>query len=115
MKLQKQSMKQWNNKKLYKNSLAMKEKPNMPKAYTFWAILTSIAVSLPVGIIGIYYSIRVNSRYQKGDYDGALNASRRAKSFSLYFLILAFLVGMIYSIISGEAVQPMREGFNATQ
>ena len=45
----------------------------------------------PLGIVAIVYSSQVMSRYNRGDYAGALMASQRAQ----LWLILAFVLGLI--------------------
>jgi len=91
----------------------MKKTNRLPKTYTLWSILTCVLVSLPVGLIALYYGSLVKSRHQNNDHEGALQASKNARSFSFHFIIIAFLIGMAYSIFSGEAIDAMRQGANA--
>ena len=65
--------------------------PACPPNYLVWAILSTICCCTPVGIVAIVYTSQVMSRYNRGDYAGALMASQRAQ----LWLILAFVLGLI--------------------
>ncbi len=65
--------------------------PACPPNYLVWAILSTICCCTPLGIVAIVYSSQVMSRYNRGDYAGALMASQRAQ----LWLILAFVLGLI--------------------
>ena len=53
--------------------------------------MSTICCCTPLGIVAIVYSSQVMSRYNRGDYAGALMASQRAQ----LWLILAFVLGLI--------------------
>lgn len=46
------------------------------------AILVTIFCCLPFGIVAIVYAAQVNGKLQSGDYAGAQEASKKAKTFS---------------------------------
>jgi hypothetical protein len=78
-------------------------RPPLPDNYLVWAILTTICCCMPLGIVSIVHSSKVNSAYYAGDYEGAIRASEDAKKWAmwsaivfgiclvLYFLFLFFL------------------------
>ncbi len=49
-----------------------------PKNWLVESILATIFCCLPFGIAGIVFAVQVNSKYQAGDYAGALQASKDA-------------------------------------
>jgi hypothetical protein len=71
--------------------------------YLVWSILTTIFCCLPFGIVSIVYAAQVNGKLAAGDYAGALDASRKAKTwawwsagvtvigFVAYFIFVIFL------------------------
>ena len=58
-----------------------------PDNYLVYSILTTLFCCLPFGIVGIVKSAQVSSKYQSGDYEGAVQASRDAKKWSMIALI----------------------------
>lgn len=57
------------------------------------------AACLPFGIVAIIFAAQVNSRLAAGDRAGALDASNKAKLFTLIAFILGFLGSAIYAIL----------------
>jgi hypothetical protein len=85
-----------------------------PPNYLVWAILTTIFCCLPFGIVSIVFAAQVNSKWQAGDYDGALNASKNAKIWSWVSFgvaIIGFLVYMVL-IALGVAAGFWADAFN---
>lgn len=71
-----------------------------PPNYLVWAILATLFCCLPSGIVAIIYAAQVNSKYQGGDYAGAVDASNKAKlwswiSFGVGFIVTAFYIILI--------------------
>jgi hypothetical protein len=54
-----------------------------PQNYLVWAILTTLFCCLPFGIAAIVFATQVNSKWAMGDVNGAMDASRRARTFSI--------------------------------
>lgn len=50
-----------------------------PDNYLVYAILTTLFCCLPFGIAGIVKAAQVSTKYQAGDYEGAVQASADAK------------------------------------
>lgn len=61
-----------------------------PKNWLVESILATIFCCLPFGVAGIVYAAQVNSKYQSGDYAGALQASKEAGKWTK----IAFWVGI---------------------
>jgi hypothetical protein len=78
-----------------------------PPNYLVWAILTTIFCCLPFGIVSIVFAAQVNSKWQAGDYDGAMNASKNAKIWSwvsfgiAIVLFFAYMAAMALGVASG--------------
>ena len=72
--------------------------PVRPKNWLVEAILVTIFCCLPFGIAGIVFAAQVNSKYDSGDYEGAVVSSKEAAKwtrigfFSSLILILLYLV-----------------------
>ncbi len=61
-----------------------------PKNWLVESILTTLFCCLPFGIAGIVFAAQVNSKYQAGDYAGALQASKDAGKWTK----IAFFTGI---------------------
>lgn len=84
---------------------ARQDKP-CPENYLLYSILVTLFCCLPFGIVGIIKSAQVSSKYQAGDYDGALQSSKDAKKWSLIALLcgLAWIIlYVIFFVILGVA------------
>ena len=66
-----------------------------PKNWLVESILVTIFCCLPFGIVGIINSASVNSRYDSGDYAGALNASQQAGKWTK----IGFWIGIVVIIL----------------
>lgn len=77
--------------------------PTRPKSWLVESILVTIFCCLPFGIVGIVNAARVNSLYDQGLYEEALNVSSKAKKWSKFGLIagLIYLVFIIVMISMG--------------
>jgi hypothetical protein len=51
---------------------------NQPKNYLIESILVTIFCCMPFGIVGIVFAAQVNAKFDAGDYEGALKASKEA-------------------------------------
>lgn len=81
--------------------------PPMPPNHLALSIITTILCCLPAGIVSIVYASQVNSKYSAGDYEGAIRASKNAKTWWIVALVtgLVTLIGYIafIAIVGGEA------------
>lgn len=66
--------------------------PEKPKNYLVESILVTIFCCLIFGIIGIVHAAKVNSEYDAGNYDGAVAASKQAKTWAMWGLIAGLVV-----------------------
>lgn len=69
-----------------------------PDNYLVWAILSTIFCCLPFGIVSIIYASQVNTKWQMGDYEGARQSSKNAKTWVLVSVGIVVLSGL-FSII----------------
>jgi hypothetical protein len=67
-----------------------------PPNYLVFAILTTIFCCQILGIVSIVFAAQVNSRWNSGDFQGALDASRNAKLWAW----IAFGSGIVIAIIA---------------
>ena len=72
--------------------------PPMPENYLVWAILSTVLCCMPLGIVSIIYSTKVNSAYTAGDYAGAEKASKDAKKWAIWSAIVAGVLWVLYLI-----------------
>ena len=62
-----------------------------PKNYLVESILATLCCCLPLGIAGIVFAAQVDSKWNAGDYHGAVEAAANAKKFTL----IAFGIGLV--------------------
>ena len=67
-----------------------------PENYLVWAILATICCCLPTGIAAIVYAAQVDSKWNGGDHAGAVEASEKAKMWSLISLVAGIVVTGLY-------------------
>lgn len=61
-----------------------------PPTYLVWAILSTLCCCQLFGIIAIIYAANVKTKYNRGDYEGAVKTSERAA----LWVILSFVTGL---------------------
>jgi uncharacterized membrane protein YvbJ len=82
--------------------------PEVP-SHLALAIVTTVLCCLPLGIVSIVYAAQVNSKLQAGDYNGALNCSKKASLFGWISFgiglcgILGYALIMIIAFATGAA------------
>lgn len=76
-----------------------------PKNYMVWAVLATIFCCLPLGIWSIVCASKVNKAWEKGDYVGANDASKKAKTWIIVAIILGLIVNVYYVYSSGVLEQ----------
>ena len=62
-----------------------------PDNYLIWAILTTILCCLPLGIVAIVYSSKVDTLWSAGDKIGAKEAADKSKLFSILSLVIGIV------------------------
>ena len=71
---------------------------HQPKNYLIESILVTIFCCLPFGIVGIINAAQVNTKFDLGDYEGALKASKEAQKWMNLGLISGLVIGLFYLI-----------------
>jgi len=51
--------------------------------YLPWAIVTTVLCCMPFGIVSIVYAAQVNSKQAAGDIAGAMDASKKARTWAI--------------------------------
>ena len=72
-----------------------------PTNYLVFAILTTIFCCWVFGIVSIIYAAQVNSKWYAGDYQGAINSSRNAKTWAWVAFgigIISWAVGLLFGL-----------------
>lgn len=64
-----------------------------------FAILVTILCCWPLGIPAIVFAAQVNSKFAQGDYAGAEESSKKAKTWSIIALCAGLLGGVIYALL----------------
>lgn len=68
--------------------------------YLVWSILVTLFCCVPGGIIGIIYSNKANSAKAMGDYAGALQANKTAKTWIIVSVVTwVVLVGLYVGLV----------------
>ncbi|MBD2354252.1 CD225/dispanin family protein [Tolypothrix sp. FACHB-123] len=80
---------------------------NVPN-YLPQAILVTLFCCLPFGIVAIVYAAQVNTKLQVGDYEGAMQASKSAKTWcwvSFGSALVFFVIYILFIIVLSSASQ----------
>lgn len=72
--------------------------PNVP-TYLAQSILCTLFCCLPAGVVAIVFAAQVGGKLSSGDYAGAAQASKNAKTWSWVSFGVGLGVGLIYLII----------------
>ena len=80
----------------YQPNYAQGQRPMRPDNYLVWAILCTILCCLPLGIVSIIYSSKVDGLYNCGDYAGAEDASQKAKNYAMWGAIISVIGVVLY-------------------
>lgn len=81
-----------------------------PKNYLIQSILVTLCCCLPVGIVSIVYAAQVDSKWNGGDYQGAMVASQKANTWSWAAFGLGLVVNVIAGIVNFAAVGAQQQG-----
>ena len=68
---------------------------NKPENFLTTAIVTTLCCCLPLGIVSIVYASQVDSKFNAGDYQGAINASNNAKTWAW----ISFGIGLAVNLL----------------
>ena len=78
--------------------------PVRPNNYLALAIISTICCCLPLGIVSIVYSTKVNTAYDAGNYAEAESNSKNAKTWGIVSVAVALVGIVIYLMIFGFAI-----------
>ena len=78
-------------------------RPERPNNYLALAIISTILCCLPLGIVSIVYSTKVNTAYDAGNYVEAEQNSKNAKTWGIVSVAVALVGIVIYLLIFGIA------------
>lgn len=75
--------------------------------YLVQSILVTLFCCLPFGIVSIVYAAQVNTKLAAGDYAGAVDASQKAKTWSMWSFGIGLVFGLAYFalMILGAAME----------
>ncbi|MEJ6791858.1 MAG: CD225/dispanin family protein [Lacinutrix sp.] len=73
-------------------------KPPRPSNYLALAIISTIACCMPLGIVSIIYSTKVDSAYNDGNYELAESSSKKAKNWGIAGLSTGVIAIVLYLI-----------------
>ena len=74
-------------------------KPPMPENYLVWAIVSTVACCMPLGVVSIINATKVSSAYAVGDYTGSQKASSDAKKWAIWSAVAAGVFWILYIIL----------------
>jgi Interferon-induced transmembrane protein len=74
--------------------------------YMVWAILATVFCFLPTGIVAIVFASQVNSKLAAGDRAGAVEASNKAKTWTIVSVVVGVLFGIALFAMAGSSVTP---------
>ena len=75
-----------------------------PDNLLIWSILSTVLCCLPLGIVAIIQSNKVDTLWAVGDHAGSQEAAKQAKLFCLISLVcglLGYIIIFIVSLIEG--------------
>lgn len=82
----------------------MSEQINQPQGpppnYLVFAIIVTLFCCQILGIVSIVFAAQVNSKWNAGDFEGALNASKNAKLWAWVGVASGIAVGVIIAMLS---------------
>ena len=67
-----------------------------PPNYLVWSILATLLCCLPFGVVSIVFATQVDSKWTIGDWHGALEASKRAKTWLIASVAVALVMLAAY-------------------
>lgn len=74
-------------------------KPVNSTPYMIFAVFTTLMCCLPFGIAAIVYASRINSLQRMGDFAGASQAAKKAKTFSIISAVMTLIVMIAYGVL----------------
>lgn len=73
----------------------MMQQPINGTLYMVLSVLALLLCCLPLGIVSIVYSSKINSQQKSGDYEGARQSAKMAKIFLIISMVFGIIVGLL--------------------
>lgn len=54
---------------------------------------------LPLGIVSIVFAAQVSGKWQSGDYQGAMESSRKAKNFAIWSAVVGVIAAVLAALL----------------
>jgi hypothetical protein len=86
------------------NEQQLQQPQTPPPNYLVFAILATIFCCQILGIISIVFAAQVNSKWNAGDIQGALDASRNAKLWAWIAFGSGLILGLIAMLLAAFGV-----------
>lgn len=80
------------------NDQQLQQQP--PPNYLVFAILTTIFCCQILGIVSIVFAAQVNSRWNSGDIQGALDASKNAKLWAWVAFGSGIIIAIVFTLLA---------------
>ena len=75
-----------------------------PPTNLVWAIISTVLCCIPMGIVAIFYALKVSNKYREGDIEGAKRASETGAWWCIATIILGILfMPMMFLMSSASA------------
>ncbi len=71
---------------------------NRPDNNLIWAILCTVLCCLPLGIVAIIKSTKVNELWAQGNHEGARKAAADTKKYAIWGAVISIAFVIIYFI-----------------
>lgn len=86
------------------NEQQLQQPQTPPPNYLVFAILTTIFCCQILGIVSIVFAAQVNSKWNTGDIQGALDASKNAKMWAWIAFGSGLFIAVAFSILAALGV-----------
>lgn len=71
-------------------------KPNKPNNNLAWSLVTLLACCMPLGIVSLVYSMKVDTLYFQGQHKEAQENAELAKKWAIWGIIAAMIFWSLY-------------------
>lgn len=80
-----------------------------PKSWLIESVLVTLFCSM-VGLVAFFHALQVGARYQRGDYEGAVQESAIARRWLIITMIVGVVVNVIYFFVFKDELMSMSRG-----
>jgi hypothetical protein len=86
------------------NDQQFQQRQTPPPNYLVFAILVTIFCCQILGIVSIVFAAQVNSKWNSGDIQGALDASKNAKLWAWIAFGSGLIIGLVVMLLAAFGV-----------